>query len=66
MDGQTSGQNIEGEEQSVVTGEEGNKWLDIQKGDLTILDIIVYGQNATTHLVYMLLLDSEDGKIGQF
>ena len=66
MDGQTSGQSIEGEEQSVVTGEEGNKWLDIQKGDLTILDIIVNGQNATRHLVYMLLLDSEDGKIGQF
>ena len=66
MDGQMSGQSIEGEQQSVVTGEEGNKWLDIQNRDLTILDIIVYGQNATTHLVYMLLLDSEDGKIGQF
>ena len=66
MDGQTSGQSIKGEEESVVTGGEGNKWLDIQKGDLTILDIIVNGQNATRHLVYMLLLDSEDGKIGQF
>ena len=66
MDGQTSGQSVEGEEQNAVTREEGNKWLDIQKGDLTILDIIVNGQNTTRRLVYMLLLDSEDGKIGQF
>ena len=61
MDGQMSGQSGEEEQQTVVTGEEG-----IQNGDLSLADIIVYGHNATTHLVYMLLRDSEDGKIGEF
>ena len=56
-----SGQSGEEEQQTVVTGEEG-----IQNGDLSLADIIVYGHNATTHLVYMLLRDSEDGKIGEF
>ena len=61
MDGQMSGQSGEEEQQTVVTGEEG-----IQNVDLSLADIIVYGHNATTHLVYMLLRDSEDGKIGEF
>ena len=56
-----SGQSGEEEQQTVLTGEEG-----IQNGDLPITDIIVYGHNATTHLVYMLLRDSKDGKIGEF
>ena len=55
-----SGQSREEEQQTVVTGE------GIQNGDLSLADIIVYGHNATTHLVYMLLRDSEDGKIGEF
>ena len=66
MDGQKSGQSIEEEQQTVVTGEEGNKWPDIQNRDLSVADIIVYGHNDSTHLVYMLLRHSEDGKIGEF
>ena len=47
-------------------GEEGIKRLDLQNGALSHPHIFFYGRNATTHLVYMLLRNSKDGKIGEF